>query len=324
MNNAQGTYYIPIEITGNDTHNNAVMTKNLKLKLIINPDPPDFIVTGVTTTQIKPGETFKLEVTVKNIGGSTASGIKGTILSSNNIITALTNGAITTDTLIPGEEKIIEFDMITSPTIELGEMYNVDLSIDYNDIQNNSQMTVKSLSIKTGEIEPRSPGEIFIVTNMETTEIRAGKAFTLSISIRNVGEKDIQNAFVTVSTSTPFLYHSPPGTSPGTVSTGFIGVGNSTMVTFEMMAGKDIDQGREYNCSIIITYIDSQGKLIYSPNDIKPLILKVKYDGKSQSEMQESQSEIRKEEIKTEKSTIDVSLLLIAIIILIGFIIVPI
>jgi len=324
MNNAQGTYYIPIQITGNDTHNNVVMTKNLKLKLTINPDPPEFIVTGVTTTQIKSGETFKLEVTVKNIGGSTASGIKGTILSSNNIITALTNGILTTDILSPGNEGIIEFDMITSPTIELGEMYNIELSIEYNDTQNNSQMTVRSLTIKTGEIEPRSPGEIFVVTNMESTDIRAGKAFTLSISIRNVGEKDIQNAFVTVSTSTPFLYHHPPGTSPGTISTGFIGVGNSTIVTFEMMAGADIDQGREYNCSIIITYIDSQGNLIYSPDDIKPLPLKVKYEGKSPSEMQESQSELRKEEIKIEKSTIDMSSLLIAIIILIGFIIVPI
>ena len=317
IKNAQGTYYIPIQITGNDTHNNVVITKDLKLKLTINPDPPDFIVTGVTTTQIKSGETFKLEVTVKNIGGSTASGIKGTILSSNNIITALTNGILTTDILNPGDEGTIEFDMITSPTIELGEMYNIDLSIEYNDTQNNSQMTVRSLTIKTGEIEPMSPGEIFVVTNMESTDIRAGKAFTLSISIRNVGEKDIQNAFVTLSTSTPFLYHHPPGTSPGTISTGFIGVGNSTIVTFEMMAGADIDQGREYNCSIIITYIDSQGNLIYSPDDIKPLPLKVKYEGKSPSE-------IRNEEIETEKLTIDISSVLIAIIILIGFIIFPI
>jgi hypothetical protein len=315
--NEHGTYYIPMQITGNDTHNNFVMTKNLELKLTINPDPPSFIVAGLTTTQIKPGETFKLEVTVKNTGGSTASDIKGTILSSNNIITAQTNGALTTDSLNPGNERIIGFDMITSPTIELGEMYNVDLSIEYNDIQNNSHMTTKSLTIKTGEIEPLSPGEIFVVTNMESTDIRAGEAFTLSISLRNVGEKDIQNAFVTVSSSTPFLYHSPPGTSPGTISTGFIGVGNSTIATFEMMAGSDIDQGREYNCSIIITYIDSEGNLIYSPDDIKPLPLKVKYEGKSPSE-------IRKEEIETEKTTIDMSSLLIAIIILIGFIIFPI
>ena len=138
------------------------------------------------------------------------------------------------------------------------------------------------------------------------------------------GQKEIQNAFVTVSTNTPFLYHSPPGTSPGTISTGFIGVGNTTVVIFEMMTSADIDQGKEYNCSIIFTYIDSLGNLIYSPHDIKPLPLKVKYDGKAPSEIQESSSDIRKEEIKTEKSTIDMSSLLIAIIILIGFIIFPI
>ena len=90
-----------------------------------------------------------------------------------------------------------------------------------------------------------------------------------------------------------------------------------------MIAGTDIDQGREYNCSIIITYKDSQGNLIYSPDDIKPLQLKVKYEGKSESEIQKEETEAEKSKIEAAKSTIDMTLVIIAIIILIGFIIFP-
>jgi hypothetical protein len=205
-------------------------------------------------------------------------------------------------------------------------MYTVDLSIEYDDIQSNTMMTIKNITLKTVELEqPSSPSEIFIVTNVESTEIRAGNPFTMYVRIRNVGNEVVQDGFVTVSANTPFIYHNPSGTtSPGTISTGLIGIGNSTVATFEMMAGAGIDQGREYNCSIIITYVDSQGNQIYSTDDIKHLQLKVKYEGKTIEQLLKEEREAEEARIELEKSTLDMTLLYIAIIILIAVILFPI
>ncbi|MCK5561545.1 MAG: hypothetical protein KAJ51_13160, partial [Thermoplasmata archaeon] len=312
---AEGTYYVPIEIKGNDTHNNFVITKNLILKLVVNQRPPDFIVTSVSTTQIKPGKSFTLKVNAKNIGGSTANDVKATLVCSNNVLSPNSEGYLFMNTFIPGQERLIEFDIVASSSLELGITYNINMWLEYNDTKENVQTSTHSLSIKTSSIKSPSPAEVLVVTNMQTTEIRAGNSFTLTLNIRNAGDSDIKNAYVTFSSCTPFIYHNPAGTStkPGTLNTGFIGVGNTSKAVFNMMVDPDVVQGNAYNCSIVITYMDSLDNQIYSPPYIKPIQLQVKYEGKTSLEN-------RIDEIETEKSTLDMSLTLLAIIILIGII----
>jgi hypothetical protein len=314
---AIGTYYVPLEIKGNDTHNNFVITKDLELKLLITPNPPEFIVTSVDTTEISPGETFELEIYVKNIGSSTATNIQANILSSNNVFSLIDDGHIFSDSLNPGEETVAFFDLEANSNLEVGAKYNLDLELEYLDALDNLRTAIKTVEIKTGEYTPPPPCDVIVITNMKVTEIRAGQSFTLTLNLRNVGDVDIKNAYVIVSPSTPLIYHTSlvPTQSAGVEHTSDLGPGNHTTVTFEMETDPNIVQGQKYNCSIIVTYKDSKGTISYKSHCIKDIQLMVEGDGKTAEE-------IREEAIKTEKETLDISLLMFAVIMLIGFVII--
>jgi hypothetical protein len=313
---AIGTYYIPLEITGNDTHNNYVTTKNLELKLIITPNPPKFIVTSVSTSEIAPGENFDLDIYIKNIGSSEATNIEVNLLSSSNVFSLVEEGSIFSDSLATGEETVAIFNMKANSNLDAGSIYYVDLEIKYQDVLDNVRTVIKHVEIKTGEYTPPPPCDVIVVTNMKVTEIRAGQSFTLTVYLRNVGDVDIKNAFVILSPCTPLIYHSGvSSTQTGVVSTGTLGPGNQTTAVFQMEADPNIAQGKEYNCSLIVTYKDNLGITSYKSHCIKDIQLKVEYEGKTAEELQE-------EAIKTEKATIDMSLLLFAIIMLIGIIII--
>jgi hypothetical protein len=82
-----------------------------------------------------------------------------------------------------------------------------------------------------------------------------------------------------------------------------------------METDPNIVQGKEYNCSVIVTYKDNQGNMAYESHCIKEIQLMVEYEGKTAEQ-------IREESIKTEKETLDISLLTFALLMLIGLIVI--
>ncbi len=101
-----GAQEVTITITCFDSFNQEKVTIS-KLLLSINPIPPRFIISDISTTDIKPNTDFTLKVKIFNCGGSDAQNVRVMFNGSTNLFSADENVRSITSI---GKNKEAEFE----------------------------------------------------------------------------------------------------------------------------------------------------------------------------------------------------------------------
>lgn len=152
-----GVTEVPITLTCLDPFNQE-RTTTVMLPLNINPIPPGFIVSDVTTTDIGANGQFTLTLKVYNCGGSDARNVQVMFNGSSNLFSA--KEAIMGPKSVDMEEEAEFVFTIFTNEIEPGHMYTPSVIISFEDDIGNTypfesgNAQTLNLRAKTEVIEP--------------------------------------------------------------------------------------------------------------------------------------------------------------------------
>ncbi len=157
-----GLYDVNLYVTGFDELKNEytlgsedAIVKKVQLRVV--SIPPDFVITKVTTTPIKPGKSFTLSLSIRNSGGSDASNVYVLFNGTSNLFEA--------ENAVLGPYPLVK--------------------------ENNAQTL--TFNLKAGDIEPGSTYAVQIMLSFkdpEGSEVRFNDASPLTLTLRAEPEKE--------------------------------------------------------------------------------------------------------------------------------------
>jgi len=131
-----GTKTGKVAISGYDLSNNLVNT-TFSFNYEILPVPALLTIVGVQTGQINPGKTFNLIVTVKNIGGSTATNVMVLLSLTNNLFILASPSEMPIASLTAGQQSTVNFTVKADKNIEKGATYTNFVYLKWTDAKAN-------------------------------------------------------------------------------------------------------------------------------------------------------------------------------------------
>ena len=250
-----GVYEVPITIYCLDPFNQE-RTTTVNVPLTINPIPPEFIISEMTTTNIVPNSNFTLRVKVYNCGGADAEKVMMMFNGSSTLFSAVEN--------VQGPQYIMKDNeweytfQLRAGEVEPGATYTASVLMSYEDPAGNSypfdSNTRLSIPLYVKKPEPPKLPK-FIVTDVSTKDIKPNANFTLAIKIYNAGESSGTNVRVMFNGSSNLF--SARGSIQGPK---FILKSEEAQYDFIIETG-EIEPGKTYFTSICISYEDSDGNL---------------------------------------------------------------
>jgi hypothetical protein len=250
-----GVYEVPITIYCLDPFNQE-RTTTVNVPLTINPIPPEFIISEVTTTDIEPNSNFTLKVKVFNCGGADADSVMMMFNGSSTLFSAVEN--------VQGPQYIMKDNeweytfQLRADEVEPGATYTSSVLMSYEDpagniypFDSNTQLSIP-LYVKKME-PPKLPR--FIVTDVSTKDIKPNANFTLAIKIYNAGESSGKNVRVMFNGSSNLFSARESIQGPK-----FIMKSEEAQYDFIIKTG-EVEPGKTYFSSICISYEDSDGNL---------------------------------------------------------------
>lgn len=250
-----GVYEVPITIYCLDPFNQE-RTTTVNVPLTINPIPPEFIISEVTTTDIEPNSNFTLKVKVFNCGGADADSVMMMFNGSSTLFSAVEN--------VQGPQYIMKDNeweytfQLRADEVEPGATYTSSVLMSYEDpagniypFDSNTQLSIP-LYVKKTE-PPKLPR--FIVTDVSTKDIKPNANFTLAIKIYNAGESSGKNVRIMFNGSSNLFSARESIQGPK-----FILKSEEAQYDFIIKTG-EVEPGKTYFSSICISYEDSDGNL---------------------------------------------------------------
>ena len=249
---SEGTYNFTLSVTAYDNNNNTIISKsfpikvNLKSKLQIKGLVMDSY--KVSSDNIRPGDHFEVEVTLKN---NTGIDVKNAELSLENLDTAkfvIDKGFSKQYVDIPkGKTGSIKFSLIAQngialvrESLSLKLSYNLDEKQDGLSSQSSMQI-VLNCTPNAGEAKYGAHDISMTSYKVSSTEVEKGTKFTLSVVLANHGAEDIVNARVAIN----------PDAAKFSIDTGLsysdfsLKKGESKTFTFHLIGGSGIAAERE-------------------------------------------------------------------------------
>lgn len=159
-------------------------------------DTAKLSVIGVETSKVLPGKTFKLTVTVMNIGGTEASDISVLLILSTNLLTAIQN-VQTIDTLAAGIAKTVQFEVKADANVQPGTDYTGEIYIKWTDDKDDTIQYAQNdpvpiaLGSQAVEEEPLiSAGTSFLIIGIVIAVVLVVFAILVFVGIRSTRTKE--------------------------------------------------------------------------------------------------------------------------------------
>ncbi len=163
-----GLYDVDLYVTGFDELKNEYTLGSedaiiKKVQLRVTSIPPDFVITKVITTNIEPGKSFTLSLSLRNSGGSDASDVFVLFNGTSNLFEA-ENAVLGPYPLIKvNNGQTLTFNL-KAGDIEYGSTHNVQILLSYKDPEGNQvRFNDRSSLGLTLRAEPEEEEEEFTI-----------------------------------------------------------------------------------------------------------------------------------------------------------------
>ncbi len=186
-----GKYSIPIILTYEDSLGQEG-TNTLYFNVDVNKRSPDFIIETETDRPFAPGETVALTVRVRNSGDSDAYGVRVKLVDGTNVLKPLSSSEVYMGDIGAGQSKS------TVQGVGVGDVapgfYNANFELSYKD-RNGEEQAPETVSIGANIV---AKNEISVFASSNPAPIAPDGAYTLSLTISNVGSSPIKALSVEV------------------------------------------------------------------------------------------------------------------------------
>jgi hypothetical protein len=150
-----GQHNVPITFSCLDPFN-MERTVTVQLSLNLNPNPPQFLITDATTSDIKPDKNFQLTVKVYNCGGGEGKNVRMMFNGSSNLFSPV-DSVQTISSVKQNEVGEFKFD-VKANHVEPGNTYASSVYISYEDAIGNEygfdENAEKQITLRVKEPEP--------------------------------------------------------------------------------------------------------------------------------------------------------------------------
>jgi hypothetical protein len=248
----KGTYYIPLTMLWSTSKDGTVKRQEdlfIGIKVAENPEVIKIDSVSITTIpeKIKPGDTFKLKVAIKNIGNSKLNQIRAFM----DVMLPFSSFGSSTEQYIPILEPNQSTEVIFNLMVDKqtpSRLYNFNFTLEYKDYTNRLQTQKSSFGINIEELS-----EVYIQdVILDPTKLNPGSEGLLMIQVANAGSNEIKNVRVTMFGGEKIL----------TQTQNFIGIirpGASGSTSFGVSVDPKLDIGK-YGLNIQINFDDANGQ----------------------------------------------------------------
>jgi len=249
---AKGTYYIPLTVLWSTVKDGTVKRQEdlyIGIKVAENPQVIKIDTVNITTIpeNIKPGDTFKLKVTLKNIGNSRLNQIRAALDVKMPFSSIGSSTEQYISVLDPDQGADALFNLQVDKSA-ISRLYNFNFTLEYRDYTNRLQSQQGSIGINVEELS-----EVYIQdVTLDPTTLNPGSEGLLMVQLTNAGTNEIKNVRVTVFGGDNIL----------TQTQNFIGTirpGASETTSFGALVDPLIKIGN-YGLNIQINYDDKNSK----------------------------------------------------------------
>jgi hypothetical protein len=126
------------------------------INFVFQPKMADLVITKVACAPISAKQTFKVTLTVSNVGGSPAENISAMVMNPNSVFNAKGTGIASLGTLGAGESKDVSFDFTAASDIPSDTPYTMTLYFSYKRADGNSLTYAEgdreSFTVRTKEV----------------------------------------------------------------------------------------------------------------------------------------------------------------------------
>lgn len=249
----RGVYYIPLTIFWSALKDGIQKRQedlNIGIRVTENPDIIKIDTVNITTIpeHIKPGDTFKLKIALKNIGNSKLSQIRAAIDAKMPFSSIGSSTEQYIPLLEPDQSATAVFNLQVDKQA-VSSLYNINLTLQYKDYTNLLQSQLSSFGINVEEVS-----EVYIQdVTLDPTTLNPDSEGLLMVQVANAGTNDVKNVRVTIFGGDKIL----------TQSQNYIGIiqpgpKSSETSSFGVNVAHDIDIG-DYGLNIQINYDDVNG-----------------------------------------------------------------
>lgn len=248
----KGTYYIPVTVLWSTVKDGTVKRQEdlyIGIKIVENPEVIKIDTVNITTIpeHIKPGDAFKLKVTLKNIGNNKLNQIRAVL----GVKLPFSSFGSSTEQYIsllePGQSAEVTFNLVIDKQA-ISRLYNFNFTLEYRDYTNRIQTQQSSFGLNIEELS-----EIYIQdVILDPTKLNPGSEGLLMIQVANAGTNEIKNVRVTMFGGEKIL----------TQTQNFIGIirpSSSGSTSFGLSVDPKIKVGK-YGLNIQINFDDANGQ----------------------------------------------------------------
>ncbi len=250
----KGTYYIPLTIRWSTTKDGTVKRQEdlfIGIKVAENPEVIKIDTVNVTTIpeHIRPGDTFKLKVALKNIGSNKLNQIRAALDVKMPFSSVGASSEQYISLLEPGQSAEVSFNLQGDKST-VSRLYNFNFTLEYKDYTNRLQSQQGGIGISVEEAS-----EVYIQdVTLDPTTLNPESEGLLMVQVANAGTNEVKNVRVTVFGGDKIL----------TQSQNFIGIirpgpGASETTAFGVLVDPEIEIG-DYGLNIQINYDDANGE----------------------------------------------------------------
>ncbi len=251
---AKGTYYIPLSVMWSSVEDGTVKRQEdlyIGIKIAENPEVIKIDTVNVTTIpeHIKSGDTFKLKVTLKNIGNNKLNQIRAALDLKMPFSSIGASTEQYVPLLEPGQSAEVIFNLQVDKST-ISRLYNFNFTLEYKDYTNRLQSQQGSIGINVEE-----SSEVYIQdVTLDPTTLNQESEGLLMVQIANAGTNEVKNVRVTVFGGEKIL----------TQTQNFIGIirpgpSASETTSFGVQVDPEIEPG-DYGLNIQINYDDVNGE----------------------------------------------------------------
>lgn len=250
----RGTYYIPLTVFWSTVKDGTVKRQEdlyIGIKIIENPEVIKIGIVNITTIpeNIKPGDTFGLKVTLRNIGNSKLNQIRALLDVRMPFSSVGSSTEQYISLLEPGQSEEVLFNLLVDKQTP-SRLYNFNFTLEYRDYTNRLQSQHSSFGINVEEVSEAYIQDVIL----SPTTLNPGSEGIIMVKVANAGTNVIKNVRVTVFGGEKIL----------TQTQNFIGIirpGTSALETtsFGVRVDPEIEVGN-YGLNININYDDVNGE----------------------------------------------------------------
>lgn len=250
----KGTYYIPLTVLWSTVKDGTVKRQEdlfIGIKIAENPEVIKIDTVNVTTIpeHIKSGDSFKLKITLKNIGNNKLNQIRAAL----DLKMPFSSIGASTEQYVPLLEAGQNAEAIFNLQVDkstISRLYNINFTLEYKDYTNRLQSQQGSIGINVEELS-----EVYIQdVTLDPTTLNPESEGLLMVQVANAGTNEVKNVRVTVFGGEKIL----------TQTQNFIGIirpgpSNSETTSFGVSVDPEIETG-DYGLNIQINYDDVNGE----------------------------------------------------------------